>query len=389
MKTLNIKSIVNFRKHRAVNFAIEDVDSLPSEEELGRIVRMGGFLYIYGSDGWKRCGNDIVDSLDIVASDTVPSSRLIKELSDANETAHAGFGTRLNTIDSEISRVEARLDEKTDKVMAIPNWDSTAIYEKGATVVMGGIIYISQIEDNEGHDPSSETESGIYWDRVRGGGGTDYDSVNRVIGDGIHSTFIIRHGLGTFNFVYAIRTNDEHREYVDAVVQALTVNTARVTFSFVPDPNSIVVILGMSGINGTQMIIDGDIMEFAFPNPSDTWEIYHEFESYALVQTYDTNGKEVLGNVVQTEQGHATVQFNEPIAGTAVVAGGKRADVTEYHFATPSDVWTMKPRKGRYVIVQTYASNGQLILGSIFQDHDEGTVSIQFTEPIAGTAVIY
>lgn len=88
--------------------------------------------------------------------------------------------------------------------------------------------------------------NGIIWEpiRVRGFGN---DSVSIMVGDGVHESFLLTHGLNTLNFTYSIRTNDEHMEYVDAVMKAVDVNTARVTFSTVIGVDSVIVVMNAGG----------------------------------------------------------------------------------------------------------------------------------------------
>lgn len=385
---VKIKNEVDFRNHTAHNLPIEGVDALPVTAVLGRIVRMDGFLYMFGTDGWKRCGNDITQSLDDVADDTVPSSSLVRQLAESNEESHEAFIARMDALEERDAELKVEIDTKTDITMAIGTWDSKLTYPEDATVMLNGVLYYSKVDGNIGHNPEIETEADVYWGRIKGGAGGE--SLAFVIGDGLRTSFLITHGLGSYNFVYAIRTNDEDREYIDGVVQAVSVNTARVTFTKAPAENGVVVIFGAGGSGGGGGGGDeGKIEEFAVSEESSVWTIKHGFDSYVLVQVYDENGNEVLGDVQCVDRNTVELTFGHSIKGTAVIAGVGNVSADEYTFSEASNEWTMTPMKGRYCLVQTYDSNGKLILGDVHQDVGAGTVTVYFNELQTGTAVVY
>lgn len=110
---------------------------------------------------------------------------------------------------------------------SLNNQGVTILYTGDSDVYVKGTFYRS---------------NGVVWEKVPIYGTSGNASASCVLGDGVHDTFIVTHGLGTMNFVSSVRTNDERKEYIDAVVVAVDSNNARITFSKVPSVDGVVAV---------------------------------------------------------------------------------------------------------------------------------------------------
>lgn len=123
---------------------------------------------------------------------------------------------------------------------------------------------------------------------------------------------------------------------------------------------------------------------------SDTWVVNHNYGRFVNVQTLDADGHEIFGTVkwdVETLN-TVTVEFSEPTQGYVILGYGLGASQVAWNF-TDQEVWVIPHNLGRLVTVQTLDSDGHEIIGTVEWDlAGKGTVTVTFTEPMTGTAII-
>lgn len=135
-----------------------------------------------------------------------------------------------------------------------------------------------------------------------------------------------------------------------------------------------------------------ETLEFDFTSePSDSWTIDHNLGKLVTVQTMDLFGNRIEGTVrwdLDTLN-TVTVNFTEPVQGRAVIGYAKGSQTGLSRTFSDSAVWTIDHGLGRYVIVQTMDADGNRVEGSVRWDTDTlDTVTVTFTAPVSGTALI-
>lgn len=183
------------------------------------------------------------------------------------------------------------LDLKTDKDMAVPEWDADTVYHKGSTVISReNFLFISTTEGNRGNPPympgtEEYNETGYSdWAPIRGAGSSleegDTTTLAQVIGDGETRDFTIHHTFNTNNVFVQVRTQkikkvgegeNEHdvlesSYLVDALVDVTSSSQVKVIFNEPPEPKGAVVYISPGGgrdvgsINDDGSINDGFVL---------------------------------------------------------------------------------------------------------------------------------
>lgn len=196
-------------------------------------------------------------------------------------------------------------------------WDSGKTYHDSSVITDNYTIYISLADGNIGHDP---LEGGsVWWTKIEGGGGGGSGGtsiVTRMLGNGTDTSFTVTHGFGSRNFVYSIRYNDDtNARYTDAVVTASTLNTCTVSFTAAPALNQFVLVL----IPGGGTLADSGQYTFEQTTASTLWTIPHNLDKVVTVQTYDSDGNQIIGDLQLVDTNNCTVTFTEAETGTAAV----------------------------------------------------------------------
>ena len=147
--------------------------------------------------------------------DTLPTEKLVKEELDAK------------AVDSEVVHV----DEGT------PEWSSAVTYHSGSTVVRKLNLYISQNEDNVGHDPTEEGT--VWWALVKGdggGGGGDEPGAYKIftLGDGTSTSFVCNHGFNTYNVGHLLYEKEGRMRDSDSVLERISKDHVKITFHSAP-----------------------------------------------------------------------------------------------------------------------------------------------------------
>ena len=402
----NIYYSIDLNGNTVQDFAVEVVQELPQTATVGRMVVFGDSLYIYGSMGWvESSAVQIATDWSYPSDETVPSTQLVdSSLRSVNgDIAQVQFDIKglneavnqidesIGNLDSQVVALQQEVQNKTDITMAVPVWDGETTYMADSTVVYQNGIYISIQDGNLDNSPLDEE----WWVAVKGsggGGGTVVPAVVRTFGDGSSLTYIISHGLNTYNFLYSIRTNDSQRRYVDAEVSAYSLNEVQVTLTTPPAVDGMVITLsnGSSGGGGGG---GGGSTTYPVTEAQQVWNISHGAGSMVAVQMFDSNGVEISGAVHQeAPYDSVTITFNEPMAGSAVVipvAGSGGSGTGQYEQATASNTWTIVHNLGRYVAVQTYDQNGNEIKGEVTQMLPGlNQVRIVFEEEESGVALV-
>lgn len=195
-------------------------------------------------------------------------------------------------------------------------WNATATYKDAAVVTDNYTIYISLADDNTGHDPLEEGSA--WWIKVQGGGGGSggVSVVTRLIGNGTDTAYTVQHGLGTRNFVWSLRRNDNSNAfYTDASVTATTLNTCTVTFRNPPAANAYMLVL----VPGGGTLTNSGQYTFEQTTAAAVWSIAHNLDKLVTVQTYDGDGNQILGDLKLVDTNNCTVTFTNAHTGTAAV----------------------------------------------------------------------
>lgn len=210
---------------------------------------------------------------------------------------------------------------KTDKTMAIPEWDPEATYGMGSTVIFNGTVFISESADNLNNPPVvTETVDGEemqspseHWSMIQGGGGTGGTAERWLVGG--KQNIDIVHNFGTKDlFVVVRRVSDG--TFVHVETQAVRPGTIRLKFSEAPARNSMYVTVSPA-VPAQPDTTDYTIVEIG----SDTkeWRGTSKSNRIVTVQTFDQSGYELVGEVRQNEPGTVVVTFNKPCRGTMIL----------------------------------------------------------------------
>lgn len=135
-----------------------------------------------------------------------------------------------------------------------------------------------------------------------------------TIGNGVDREYIITHNIGTYNFYTEVRTNDAKREYVSTTIYAISPTQAKLVFENPVPLDGITVMLSPyipSDWEGRWLHMQED--------PMDEWKITHDLLRIVQVQTFDLEGREMLGEVVQDfgRLDSVKVRFSRPVSGYA------------------------------------------------------------------------
>lgn len=288
----------------------------------------------------------------------------------------------------------SEIDKKTDKTMAIPEWDAEETYEYMATVVYEGQIYISRQPDNRDRIPSADE---VWWTPISctGGGCSSGCSCSgpyvAIIGDGTNTEFTVAHGLGSENVLVELR-DVISRRYVRSTIQVVDSNTIRVTFRNPPTSDGIVVVV-------TDMMCNTNIIVETIGNGTDThFEITHNWGTYNVFSQFrmnDGTGLLVFADVTAINPAQVALDFAEPPAQDQIifymVPCISDCTFTSYTHTqtTPSDEWVINHNLNRVVAVYTMDLDGEEMSAYVRQDMATlNSVTIQFSEPVTGVAYI-
>lgn len=135
---------------------------------------------------------------------------------------------------------------------------------------------------------------------------------------------------------------------------------------------------------------DTQVFDFS-AEASDSWVVNHNLGKLVTVQTMDLFGNRIEGSVSWDldSLNTVTVNFTEPMQGRVIIGYAKGSQSESTYPFEASSIWTINHNLGRYAIVQTMDSNGNRVEGSVQWDTDTlNTVTVTFTSPVAGTALI-
>lgn len=322
------------------------------------------------------------------------------------------------------------LNKKTDITMAIGVWQAGLTYNEYSTVVYSGKILVSLQDNNYNHDPAEDTE-GEWWQEISGSGGSGTVNGKTIqFGNSVDTEYELTHNLSTYDFLYSLRTNDESREYVNARVQAMSYSKVKVILSNPPGLNALTInMIALRSQKNPIQIEEIDVTEEARQ-----WTFDNTSGSAVFIQTFDDDGNEVIGDIVQDGRDSFTpvqITFGSERTGKIVVVktpctyyfenqstwivshnqatymavqcynddtGQMMADVRQdgnvvviswasqktgyavlapptYNVECSGDVWTVAHNLNRMVAVQTYDSEGDQIYGDVVQDGNSVTVT--------------
>lgn len=279
------------------------------------------------------------------------------------------------------------LADKTDKTQAVPVWSASERYPVNATVLYADSLFISAQGENIGHDPFDTT----WWTQISGsggGGGSVMKHKTIMFGNAASTQYDVVHNLGTYDFLFSIRTNDNERRYVLADVRALTKTTARINLTDPPGENGLIInFLEMSAAapSGTTVVENISIQE-----PSTVWRYENLTGKPVFVQAFQYDSQlglydEIRGNVDQTSADDFAVvtdTFDAPRDGEMVIVMSSLV----YEFEN-EETWIINHGLGGYFGVQCYNDQYGMVAGNVDQD-GSGVVTISWGTPMSGYAVL-
>lgn len=328
------------------------------------------------------------------SNDRIPSELLVKSSLDKKLDASRVTDELTEPLDGKVptaSLVRRELAKKTDMTMAIPDWDRTATYPKGATVIYDGTIWISREGDNLGNEPGTDSDD-LSWTGVSATGSVGDDGqFVAVIGDGRSRTYDVRHDLGTFNLFWSLRTVGTESEFVDARITAMDQNTVRAEFFYPVEKDSIVL-----------MLVPGDRTKSVYCEPigngrDSSYVVKHNLGMYNFFTSLRDNrtNEFVRATVTAISPVSARIDFTDPVATNGITV--MIAPVTPrgsdgrwvHEQIDPAATWDIRHDLSQLVTVQTFDSTGVEILGAVEQRMATlDRVIVRFSEPVAGMAVL-
>lgn len=354
-----------------------------------------------------------------LSDETVPSIQLTADRFQNLESKEGDDVDTLNArIDTEVEQLDAKIDKKVDKTdvindwslsapdkiasaqlvkvalanktditMAVPVWSQTTSYQMNSSVVYAESIYISLMNNNIGHDP---VESGDWWVQISGsggggGGGGGLKRKSIQFGNDTDTEYVLTHNLGSYDFLWSIRTNDEERRYVLADIYATSNTTCKVKLAEPPGTNAL--IINLMDIGASSSGTDVEIVSVT--TESTTWTYDNTTNTAVFVQTFSYDEEsgyydEIRGNVEQeSSTGFTPVidTFGVPKAGEMLIA--KTALIKEF---TNSASWIFNHDLSEYVAVQCYKDGYGLAMGDINQDGN--TVVVNWSKPESGFMIL-
>ena len=211
-----------------------------------------------------------------------------------------------------------QLDRKTDIVMAIPDWSPIEEYNRGATVIYNGTIFISLIGGNIRAQPvDDEGNVSEFWTMVQGGGGGEATAQRWFIGDGKKTTYSITHNFGTKDLFVTLREKSTGA-IVDATVTVTRPGAIRVDFTEPPASNSIILTISPAI---PAVPTEEDVRTQEILTDTTVWRMDHNLGRIVTAQAFNQNGVELVGVVKQdvATLNSVTIEFNQPVRGTMVV----------------------------------------------------------------------
>ena len=355
--------------------------------------------------GYQLISN-MVSNLSSPDSSTYPSTIAVTDYVRAQKTpVITQWGSESDASVPSSKLIKDSLDRKTDITMAIPAWSAEETYTTGSTATRGQALYISVQPDNIGHDPLTDTASD-WWIPIQ----TEADlavgsvrTVTHLIGNDTDTSYEIYHGFNSWNVFVSARTNAEPSLLVDARVEVIDPNQITVSFTNPPgETGYMVTVMAVTGASG------GDTMVYTQSEASTEWNINHNWGTWCIVQTYDSEGDQMMADVVQSQDLNSIkISFGSAKTGAAILISGGGFDNTSTISGTgrartvslgaarmvrlneASGTWVIQHDKGRLVVVQIYDESGNEIKADVIQDMATlNSVTIRFSRAVSGTAVI-
>lgn len=147
-----------------------------------------------------------------------------------------------------------------------PVWDPDTSYHAGSTVVRDLEFYISQNDNNKGHDPKDELT--VWWAKVTGSGaGGDDPGAYRVfsIGDGSSTEFIVNHQFNSYYVAHVLYTATGRMMDFDTTVERTSKNHIKISFRSAPDVNEFTLVAYRPGVGSESIVssingLSGDVI---------------------------------------------------------------------------------------------------------------------------------
>lgn len=350
----------------------QEIDRLDGKIDDGLATKMDTDVLV---TSWTSPLSDENIASEKLVKDTIDtkldSSAVTQVLTSATDEVPSGLATTL------------ALESKTDITMAIGTWKAGIIYREDSTVISSAKIFISLSDGNVGHDPMDDTDH-VWWTEISGsgggGGGSTVGTKTIQFGNSSDREYVLTHNLSTYDFVWSIRTNDESREYVLARVQAISRTSVKVILTNPPGMNALTINIVALKSSLSPTIVD----PVSITEPSDTWTYQNDTDNPLFIQTYDTNGNQIYGDISQYSYQNfdpVITGFTAPKAGTLLVV--KSPYIYQFN---DTNTWIITHNLGRFVAVQCYSDTEGQITGDFVQNSNTAVVS--FASNKSGYAVL-
>lgn len=129
---------------------------------------------------------------------------------------------------------------------------------------------------------------------------------------------------------------------------------------------------------------------YEFSTAAKKWTIQHDLGQLVAVQCIDTDGQKIRGTTHWDliDMDSVTINFNKAQMGWAVIAGGDPDVPTHVYDFTDSAEWVIDHGLGRYCEVQLMDTNGKAIKGDVVWDPSLDRVTVAFSQPLSGKALV-
>ena len=330
---------IDLRYQTILNQTIEEVSELPSGEgaRKGRIVYYEGDLWMHDGTEWRKVGAEVVTQWSEEPSDeAVPSEKLVKDTFDA--------------VDSELDSVNGDIEALQTDMAEV----------KGAiTDIEASLDTVNEAIDSIETQLAEKTDKTMaipLWEDA-----VTYPQYATVIHEG-------------FIFISQTADNTGYNPAED-------------------DGTHWMLVQGMGGSGGSAVRVIGD-------GTSKSFSVQHGFGTYNVVAVFRrTDGERDYVDARYSAESLASirVEFTEPPSENGIVVimfcAGQQAEYpngkgTVYAQATASDTWYIEHNFNSNVIVQTYGTDGHSITGQVVQGADRNSVTVTFSEPLAGMALV-
>lgn len=289
--------------------------------------------------------------------------------------------------------VKSELDAKTDKTMAIPQWNAETEYSTDSSVIYGGELYISLSDANIGNVPTTD---GGWWTRVEGKGGSSgtasYDAFTKVIGDDSETYWIVEHTFKTEDVFVQLREASGDMMLIDARTSVIDSDHIAIQFENPPARASVAVTISpmvTPDVGYIGVIGNGKDTEFDVKHRCNTLNFFCQ------LKTNDESKRLVKARVRAVSKSTAHISFTSPPKADGIIVmiapaiGSEDAKKGGFVFeqTEPATVWHIDHGLGKWASVYLTDENHEIVIAEVKQI-DIDTTEVYFDEPAIGYAIL-